>query len=316
MSDAATGHVPRPFLLLAFLGLAASSMPALTANRAAPEPLAHEWRLVDGKYWQVASAVAGESADVTDAAEGTRGDCTEGMVEIEGQMMVDGSGYFDVVEALQKTACVDWINRTFPERCARFDEGRWRALSAHIPRQPMHFCIDRFEYPNRRGEYPWIMVNWKEAGAICAREGKRLCTEAEWTFACEGDDALPYPYGYKRDPEACVIDRRWRVYDAEALFPRGTERARAELDHLWQGEASGARPRCRSPFGVYDMTGNVDEWTTSIVRGERPSILKGGYWGPVRTRCRPSTRPHNENFIFYQQGLRCCSDAPGNVAQQ
>lgn len=293
----------------------ALSIHSSTADRASREPLTHEWRLIDGKHWQIVSPADGESTELTDAAEGTRGACTEGMVEVQGQMMVDGSGYFDVVDALQKTVCVDWINRTFPERCARFDEERWRALSAGIPRQPMHFCMDRFEYPNRRGAYPWIMVNWNEARGICAGEGKRLCTEDEWTFACEGDDALPYPYGYQRDPDACVIDRPWRVYDAEALFPRGTERARAELDHLWQGEASGARPHCRSPFGVYDMTGNVDEWTTSIVPGERPSVLKGGHWGPVRTRCRPSTRAHDENFIFYQQGFRCCSDATGHLAR-
>jgi hypothetical protein len=61
------------------------------------------------------------------------------------------------------------------------------------------------------------------------------------------------------------------------------------------------------------MTGNVDEWTHSVREGERPSILKGGYWGPVRTRCRPATRSHDENHIFYQQGLRCCSD-PGATA--
>lgn len=174
----------------------------------------------------------------------------------------------------------------------------------------MHFCIDRFEYPNRRGAYPWIMVDWNEARGICAQEGKRLCTEAEWTFACEGEATLPYPYGYERDPEACVIDHPWREVHAEALFPRDTERALIELDRLWQGEPSGARPRCRSPFGVYDMTGNVDEWTISVVVGERPSILKGGYWGPVRDRCRPSTRAHGEDFSFYQQGLRCCSDPP------
>jgi formylglycine-generating enzyme required for sulfatase activity len=62
-------------------------------------------------------------------------------------------------------------------------------------------------------------------------------------------------------------------------------------------------------FGVYDLIGNVDEWTRSAVRG-RPSILKGGYWGPVRTRCRPTTRAHGESHAFYQQGFRCCADAP------
>ena len=56
------------------------------------------------------------------------------------------------------------------------------------------------------------------------------------------------------------------------------------------------------------LTGNVDEWTRTVREGERPSILKGGYWGPVRTRCRPATRSHDENHIFYQQGTRCCAD--------
>lgn len=60
---------------------------------------------------------------------------------------------------------------------------------------------------------------------------------------------------------------------------------------------------------MYDMVGNVDEWTTSVVTGERPSILKGGYWGRVRDRCRPSTRAHGEDFAFYQQGFRCCADS-------
>ena len=40
------------------------------------------------------------------------------------------------------------------------------------------------------------------------------------------------------------------------------------------------------------------------------SGLKGGYWGPVRTRCRPMTTAHNEEFQFYQIGFRCCADAP------
>ena len=53
----------------------------------------------------------------------------------------------------------------------------------------------------------------------------------------------------------------------------------------------------------------VDEWTMSAVGGRR-SILKGGYWGPVRTRCRPTTRAHGESHAFYQQGFRCCGEAP------
>jgi hypothetical protein len=60
----------------------------------------------------------------------------------------------------------------------------------------------------------------------------------------------------------------------------------------------------------------VDEWTRTSREGERPSILKGGYWGPVRTRCRPSTRSHDENHIFYQQGFRCCADVGANLVKR
>jgi hypothetical protein len=56
------------------------------------------------------------------------------------------------------------------------------------------------------------------------------------------------------------------------------------------------------------MTGNVDEWTKTARTTGYQSVLKGGYWGPVRARCRPATRAHNEDFVAYQQGFRCCSD--------
>jgi formylglycine-generating enzyme required for sulfatase activity len=229
------------------------------------------------------------------------------MVEVAGRMKVNG-----ILDEMQQTTCTRWIARTFPERCAEFDRAAWVAMSKDLPTHPMHFCMDRFEYPNRRGEWPIIMVNWFEANQLCAAQGKRLCSEMEWTFACEGEEATPYPTGYERDAEICNIDRTWRAVNEGALTPR--EKAVDELDRLWQGLPSGARPGCKSSFGVYDMTGNIDEWTRSVVPGERPSILKGGYWGPVRDRCRPSTRAHGETHTFYQQGLRCCSDTPPVVA--
>jgi formylglycine-generating enzyme required for sulfatase activity len=297
-------------MLVTILGAATAAVEHTTNHASPSTELHYPWQQIDGKHWQIVAPGPIEDPEVTDSAEGTRGQCPAGMVEVQGLMMVDGEGYYDDVEAYQKSTCVSWLNQTFPERCARFDEERWRVRSAFIPRRPMHFCIDRFEYPDRRGAYPWIMVDWYAARDLCEHEGKRLCTEWEWTFACEGSEASPYPYGYERDADACVIDRPWREYDAGALSSKASDKVRAELDRLWQGEASGTRPRCKSPFGAYDMTGNVDEWTSSVVAHERPSILKGGYWAPVRDGCRPSTRVHGEDFAFYQQGFRCCSDVP------
>ena len=147
----------------------------------------------------------------------------------------------------------------------------------------------------------------------CKKGSKRLCTESEWTFACEGEEVRPYPYGWTRDTTACVIDRSWRPFAEGALQPRDGDNARQELDRLWQGEPSGSRGGCKSPFGVYDMTGNVDEWTRSVNSTGFASVLKGGYWGPVRARCRPATRAHNEDFVAYQQSFRCCGDSNAEI---
>jgi formylglycine-generating enzyme len=287
---------------------------AVAANLkgAVPPPLKNTWRLVDGKHWQIV-AFTTETPETTDALEGNRGACMPGMVEIKGNMKLDPSANpYDgsSIEEMQKTTCTKWINKDYPERCAEFDRTKWLAISAEYKTKPMNYCIDRFEYPNKKGQYPVIYVSFHEAVDLCEDQGKRLCDEAEWTFACEGEEAQPYPYGYVRDPEACIVDQKWRPYNETAMRPRDGFAAMTEMDKLWQGVASGSLPRCKSAFGVFDTTGNVDEWTRSVRDGERPSILKGGYWGPVRTRCRPSTRSHDENHAFYQQSFRCCA-APG-----
>ena len=66
-----------------------------------------------------------------------------------------------------------------------------------------------------------------------------------------------------------------------------------------------------SPYGVHDMVGNVDEWVVNVSQAGKPHLsgLKGGYWGPVRTRCRPMTTAHDETFRYYQIGFRCCGEA-------
>ena len=281
-----------------------------------PQPT-HLWHLVRGHHWQIVAS-SSVSTDDTDAREQNRGTCGPGMIDVAGNMKIDPprKSLFDdnSVEEFQKKTCTKWINKDYPERCQSFDRDQWLAMSAKLPTKPMHYCMDRYEYPNVEGDYPLIMVSFPEAQGMCSEIGKRLCTEDEWTFACEGEEATPYPYGYERSPDKCDIDSKWKPYNEDALRPREGNEAMYELDKLWRGGASGERPQCKSPFGVYDMTGNVDEWTRSVREGERPSILKGGYWGPVRTRCRPSTRSHDETHVFYQQGFRCCSNADAAVS--
>jgi hypothetical protein len=197
-------------------------------------------------------------------------------------------------------------------RCQRFAP----TSRCYPPTIRMRFCIDRYEYPNRVGEKPMIMVDYAEAMAACAKESKRLCTAREWTLACEGPERTPYPQGYVRDAQACNIDQAHRFPDADALANDATRDA--ELQRIDQRSPSGARPACVSAYGVYDMTGNVDEWVTpdgpeEPAGSNSRTALKGGYYGIVRARCRPSTTSHGPTFKFYQVGFRCCSAVGGRA---
>ena len=199
-------------------------------------------------------------------------------------------------------SCLEWS-----------DDGRGRCLRFATPsrcltreRQPMGFCMDRYEWPDVPGVHPDVMVTYDEAASLCAGRGRRLCSEREWTFACEGEAMLPYPYGYERDPTACTIDHFARAPDRALLHDPLT--SIAEAARVYEASASGSMPRCRSPFGAMDLTGNVDEWVNNESGWPYPSSLMGGFWGHVRTRCRAVTRSHGTDFRYYQIGFRCCAD--------
>jgi sulfatase modifying factor 1 len=178
------------------------------------------------------------------------------------------------------------------------------------PRSELRFCIDRFEWPNREGSKPLVLVSWQEAGQLCAAAGKRLCKEEEWTLACEGQQMLPYVLGYERPVGACAIDLAYRE-PKRALLPHADclrdPGCAGELERLDQRRPSLAESSCKSPFGVIDMNGNVNEWVmATAARYPHRGALKGGWWGPVRNRCRPAVLQHREDHWGYEIGFRCC----------
>ena len=181
-------------------------------------------------------------------------------------------------------------------------------------------CVDRYEYPNKRGAHPVWMLDWYQAQATCESKGKRLCTATEWTAACEGPEHTPFPYGWERDHDKCnmdsfYIDPRKPGPRAQFLFySKDAQVAFAELSRLDQSVPSGSMETCKSGFGVYDMPGNLDEWVVNDGPPHEKSKwagLKGGAWGHVRSQCRPQTYSHEPEFTYYFVGFRCCRDADG-----
>lgn len=198
--------------------------------------------------------------------------------------------------------CLRYVDPTETmHRCAEFAPSRCTGRRRHVA-----VCMDRYEYPNQPGIHPQVMVSWYEAQRACETQGKRLCTQAEWTFACEGPDMNPYPYGLNRDSNACRIDHQTVRPDRARLGNPMT--SADESARLYEAVPSGSMARCVSWAGVHDMTGNVDEWVVNETGTPFNSALKGGWWGNIRARCRPATTSHNEGFVYYQIGFRCCAD--------
>jgi sulfatase modifying factor 1 len=177
------------------------------------------------------------------------------------------------------------------------------------------YCVDQYEYPNKKGELPRVMMNFPEAQELCAEQGKRICTESEWTMACEGPSYKPYPYGYNRDPKICNGDAAYGFPVMKKAFSKDPQVATPELVRLYRGVPSGSQPECVSDYGVFDMPGNADELAASETFTERSkfdSVTTGGPWlEGVRNQCRPKIYTHNEGFAYYYLSFRCCAEADG-----
>ncbi len=273
-----------------------------------------EWRRWQELYWQ---GVADALPPLPPEAAAGSAACPAGMLRVKGGFVLDDKGRADTdqVAAYQNAVCTFWRTPDHGENglCDRFDADRWRAKVATLLKQPMDFCIDRYEYPNAHGEFPLVVVTFSEAEAFCKKERKRVCSENEWTFACEGEEALPYPYGFERDAEKCNISVLGPGPTKDMFSPRTTKDTAKGIDLSWRGKRSGEMAACKSPFGVMDLTGNVDEWTVNSRKYGRKMIMKGGHWGPARQRCRPATRGHGPFYVRYDQGFRCCAEVTGSA---
>ena len=155
-------------------------------------------------------------------------------------------------------------------------------------------------YPEGMGDYPVTLVSYEDVSAYCKWVGKRLPTEEEWEKACRGNDGRKWPWG----DDFQVTKANVRELDLKRASPVG------------------AFPSDLSPYGVYDMAGNVREWTSSWYTaypgsklkrstfGEKFRVMRGGSWlhsSVPESRCavRGLGPPEKAHRVL---GFRCARD--------
>lgn len=149
-----------------------------------------------------------------------------------------------------------------------------------------------FQYP----QHPVIDVSYKDCQTFCQWSNKQICSEAQWEKAARGTDGRSLPWGNKTE-----VGCDYTVKDDDRVGGNGCGTNKPMN--------VGSKSKDLSPYGVFDLAGNVSEW----VNGKAPegeACYRGGDWSEDDSRHSARRYTRNLNHKSDTIGCRCCAKAP------
>lgn len=185
----------------------------------------------------------------------------------------------------------------------RIDPGDYPLVPLDDPASRFTFDGQVFAVKSGWQNHPMTNVTWFGARAYCSYHGWRLPTEMEWEKAARGTDGRPYPWGGELTPNhANFYNSRDPFEDMSNFGSRTTPVG------FYGGETHERLMtyNAASPYGLYDMAGNVWQWTGDVIPGLSDRFMRGGskdsYARDLRVWVRNSAPP-----MYYGPGVgfRC-----------
>ncbi|MBN1249809.1 MAG: SUMF1/EgtB/PvdO family nonheme iron enzyme [Anaerolineae bacterium] len=185
--------------------------------------------------------------------------------------------------------------------------GDWLLLPIGDPASRLIYDGTTFTIMEGYAQHPITMVSWFGAWRYCRAQGGRLPTDSEWEKAARGTDNRPFPWGDEIEGAHANYSKSGDPFGATSgTTPVGFYNG-ATYDGYHTRDGA-------SPYGIYDMAGNVWEWTGDVHEGTHNRSLRGGsytnYGYDLRIWSHNNATPIH---VAPNVGFRCARDSQGTA---